>query len=270
MDEEETEDFEECLPETRVFRRRVWCFFCVKVSLDNLLIVVFLVENSFSSSSFLPFLSLYYYYQTSFLYERGGNTNFLLYIPHLSLSLSTFVSPQKRAHSFLSLEKKKKRKRLFFERRKQTIMRRTLLANTPTRPKATTRSIAAKTRCQSRRRLHGKKGPRTECAVVSKSGTRWMTLDYAGGRRRRRGGRDDDGVKGGFVFVPNASSSSSADGESEFYAAQDARHKAFIVANEIKRRKSTKNCKENTRGVGFGRVGGILPRLWRMGLGRAY
>ena len=70
-----------------------------------------------------------------------------------------------------------------------------------------------------------------------------MTLDYAGGRRRRRGGRDDDGVKGGFVFVPNASSSSSADGESEFYAAQDARHKAFIVANEMKEKKVPKIVK---------------------------
>merc|ERR1712100_31521 len=128
-----------------------------------------------------------------------------------SLFFSTFVS--RNARTLEKKKKKKKKKRLLFERKKQTIMR-TLLANTPTRPKATTRSIAAKTRCQSRRRLHGKKGPRTECAVVSKSGTRWMTLDYAGGRRRRRGGRDDDGVKGGFVFVPNANSSSSADGES--------------------------------------------------------
>ena len=73
-----------------------------------------------------------------------------------------------------------------------------------------------------------------------------MTLDYAGGRRRRRGGRDDDGVKGEFVFVPNASSSSSADGESEFYAAQDARHKAFIVANEMKKKKKVPKIVKRT------------------------
>ncbi len=91
-----------------------WCFFCVKVSLDNLLIVVFFWWKTlfllllFSLSFSLLLLS------NELLIRERREHKFLLYIPHLSLSLSTFVSPQKRAHSFFFSRKEEEEEETLF------------------------------------------------------------------------------------------------------------------------------------------------------------
>ena len=69
------------------------------------------------------------------------------------------------------------------------------------------------------------------------------------------------------LWVANAGSSANA--ESEFYAAQDARHKAFLVANELKKKKKVpKIVKRTVSALVLGVLAAFFPRVRRVVLGR--
>ena len=79
-----------------------------------------------------------------------------------------------------------------------------------------------------------------------------MWWEFAGVARRTQASKrprekkreENRGFSSSPLWVANAGSSANA--ESEFYAAQDARHKAFLVANELKKKKKVPKIVKRT------------------------